>query len=155
MSRRGVIDWGALEQQIAELFTSDCDPYGVAAAVLFDKPVSAVSQDDRDIVKRVFVRVAIRRGLGSLDLAAQELRRAADALHEVGSAVVAEDLLADDRNAILADKLRENLRSKAQIKKMGAKDVTIHECDPRCTGTLVHDEFTACPVHDASARGRR
>jgi hypothetical protein len=175
MSRRGVIDWGVLERQLAELFTPDCDPYGASAAALFDKPVSAVSQNDRDIVKRVFVRIAIRRGLGSLDLAAQALRRAADALHEVGSAVVAEDLLADDRNAILADKLRENLRSKAQVKKiategfeicvhalaeMGAADVTIERgqhalSDERCTGTLVHDEFTACPVHDVPARGRR
>lgn len=85
------------------------------------------------------------------------------------------------RNAILAAKLRENQRSPDQLRsisadgfelcvralaKLGAADVTIHECgksalgeEPwaaddglRCTGTLVHDEFTACPVHDRRGR---
>ena len=71
------------------------------------------------------------------------LRRAADKFHEVVSALAAEDLLADAHNKIVAEKLRESLRSRGQIKQiaadgfelcvralaeMGAPDVTIHEC---------------------------
>jgi hypothetical protein len=113
-----------------------------------------------------------------------------DMFHEVGSAISAADLVANCRNPMLANKLREKLRTSAQIKKitadgfelciralasMGATDVTIHECgksalgeEPwsgsdedvtkipmRCTGTLVHDEFTLCPVHDVPKGGRR
>jgi len=143
------IDWSALEQQLSALFTPGCDPYGAAAAVLFDKLESAVTQDDRDLVKRVFMRVAARRGLGAGGKIEQALRRAADMLHEVGSAAAAEDLVADSRNAVLADKLRKNLRSRDQIKKitadgfelcvralaeMGATDVTIHECGEQAFG---------------------
>lgn len=45
----------------------------------------------------------------------QALRRAADLFHEVGSAIAADDLIADCRNAKLADKLRENQRSHDQL----------------------------------------
>lgn len=105
------------------------------------------------------------------------LRRAADLFHEIGSALAADALVATTRNVVLAEKLRENQRSADQLRsiaadgfelcvralsQMGAKDVTIHECgtsahgeepwgsDDRamCTGTLVHDEYTSCPVHD-------
>ena len=139
-------DWGALDQQIATLFTPDCDPYGAGAAVLFDKEQDAVTQDDRDLTKRVFMCIAARRGMGAGGKIEQALRRSADALHEIGSAIATEGLIADCRNAILADKLHEKLRSRDQIKKivadgfelcvraladLGAKDVTIHECDAR------------------------
>ncbi len=48
----------------------------------------------------------------------QVLRQVADLFHEVGSAIAAEDLIADCRNAKLADKLRENQRSHDQLKKL-------------------------------------
>lgn len=105
------------------------------------------------------------------------LRRAADLFHEIGSSIAAADLVTDCRNAVLADKLRENLRTPAQLRALtadgfelcvralaasGAADVTIHECgtsafgeepwgdreDARCTGALVHDQLSLCPVHD-------
>ena len=132
------------EAQLAELFTPGCDPYHAGAAVLLDKPPSAVSQDDRDLVKRVFTRIAARRG--DMLESVPTLRRTADLFHEVGSAVAAEDLIADCRNAILADALRAKLRSRDQIKSLtaegfelcvralaalGATDVTIHECGDR------------------------
>lgn len=107
----------------------------------------------------------------------QVLRRSADLFHEIGSALAVEPLLADARNAILAEKLRENRRSPDQLRsisaegfelcvralaQLGAADVTIHECGASalgeapwgpddgltCTGSLVHDEYTTCPVHD-------
>lgn len=113
-------------------------------------------------------------GTGTIE---QALRRSADLFHEIGSALAVEPLLADARNVILVEKLRENRRSSDQLRsisaegfelcvralaQLGAADVTIHECGPSafgeapwepddgatCTGTLVHDEFTACPVHD-------
>jgi len=162
------VDWEAV-------FTADCDPYGAGASVLFDKLPDAVTQDDRDLVKRVFMHIAARRGMGAGGPFEQALRRAADLFHEVGSSATAEDLVADCRNAILANSLRSKLRSRDQVKRitadgfelcvlalaeMGASDVTIHECgeaalgeqpweEPMtCTGSLVHDEFTACPLHD-------
>jgi hypothetical protein len=111
----------------------------------------------------------------------QALRRSADLFHEVASALAVDRLLANVRNAVLVDKLRESRRSSEQLRsisaggfelcvralaQMGAADVTIHECgvsalgeEPwgadagaTCTGTLVHDEFTVCPVHDRDGR---
>ena len=81
----------------------------------------------------------------------QALRLAADKFHEVVSAIVAEDLLIDDRNTItiVAQKLRESLRSRDQIKRIaadgfelcvralaeiGAPDVTVHECGDQAFG---------------------
>jgi hypothetical protein len=79
----------------------------------------------------------------------QALRDAADRFHEIVSAIAAKDLLADTRNAKIADSLREKLRSRDQIKKiavdgfescvralaaMGAPDVTIHECGDHALG---------------------
>lgn len=106
----------------------------------------------------------------------QILRRASDLFAEIGSALSAEALLGNARTVAVTDKIREkltqNLRTSDQLRKIaatgfelcvralaerGASDVTIHECGtttPRavlpmgCTGTLVHDEYTACPVHD-------
>jgi hypothetical protein len=46
---------------LATLFVPGCDPYKVAASVLLGKPPEAVTQDDRDIVKRVFMHVAACR----------------------------------------------------------------------------------------------
>lgn len=69
--------------------------------------------------------------------------------HEVVSALSAEDLLAGCRNAVVAEKLRENLRTRDQIRRiasdgfelcvralaeMGAADVTIHECGKSALG---------------------
>lgn len=74
------------------------------------------------------------------------LRGAADMFHEIVSAFSAEDLNADCRNAIIATTLRENLRSRDQLRRIaadgfelcvralaaaGAPDVTIHECGER------------------------
>jgi hypothetical protein len=136
-------DWSVLEQRLEALFTPDCDPYAAGAAALFDKAEDAITQDERDLTKRVFMRIAARRGMGADGYIVQALRLAADKLHAVGSAIAAEDLIAGCRNEILASKLRENLRSHDQIKRitadgfelcvralaeMGASDVTIHEC---------------------------
>lgn len=162
-----------LEERFKKLFTSGCDPYGVGATVLFDKP--SITLEERHLVKLVFMHMAACRGY----LAGESsLRSAADMFHEVGAAFAAEELLVDVRNAKLADSLRKNLRTCDQIKKiasdgfelcvralaaMGAPDVTIHECGDqvlgeqpwndrdeavKCTGTIVHNEFTSCPVHD-------
>jgi hypothetical protein len=83
-----VSDVWPFEARLVELFTPGCDPYRAGAAALFDKKPEAVTQDDRDAVKRVYMRIA--------------------ACHR--------DHAAADRMA--------------------------------CTGSLVHDEFTFCPVHD-------
>jgi hypothetical protein len=175
------------DQQLSELFTEGCDPYEVAARALFGGP----SPDVRDLVKRVFMHVAAQRAKFAISKIEPTLRRAADLFHEVGSAIAADDLLPTCKNEILAGKLRENVRSRDQVKHiaadgfelcvlaladLGAKDVTVHECgriafgeepwDDRgiredvtkipmsCTGTLVHDEFTPCPVHDHDRRNR-
>jgi hypothetical protein len=77
------------------------------------------------------------------------LRGAADMFHEIVSAFYSEDLLADRRNAIIEEKLRESLRSRDQLRRvavngfelcvralaeMGASDVTIHECGKQALG---------------------
>ena len=80
------------EAQLDELFAPDCDPYRAGAAALFSKDPQAVTQEDRDVLKRVFMRIAARR-------------RECEAV---------------DRMA--------------------------------CTGSLVHDEYTVCPVHDSRQR---
>ena len=137
---------GNFEQRLDALFAPGCDPYKVGASILFDKPADAISQDDRYLMKMVFMHMAARRGY----LAGEpSLRSAADMFHEVGSAFAAEDLLVDVRNAKIADSLRKNLRTRDQIKKiahdgfelcvralagMGAADVTIHECGKQALG---------------------
>lgn len=69
--------------------------------------------------------------------------------HEIVSAFSSEDLLADCKNAVVAEKLRDNLRTRDQIRriaadgfelcvralaKMGAPGVTIHECSEQALG---------------------
>ena len=138
--------WDVLERRLDTLFVPGCDPYRIGAAILFDKPSDMISQDERDIMKRVFMRMAARRGYTAGE---PSLRSAADMFHEVGAALSAEELLVDVRNAKLADSLRKNLRTRDQIKKiatdgfelcvralaeMGATDVTIHECGKQSLG---------------------
>jgi len=174
--------------QLAALFPAGCDPYKAAAQALFGE--TDPPEDLRDLIKRVFMHVADRRGYLRSE---QTLGRASELFHEIGSAIAADDLLPTCKNEVLAAKLRENMRSRDQIKKitadgfelcvlalanMGAKNVTVHECgriafgeEPwgskeedednetkipsRCTGTLVHDEYTPCPVHDRPRRSPR
>ena len=77
------------------------------------------------------------------------LRRAADMFHEIVSALASKDRLPKTQNAIVADKLRANLRSPDQIQKiavdgfelcvralaeLGAAGITIHECGPAAFG---------------------
>lgn len=77
----------------------------------------------------------------------QALRDAADRFHEIGMAISAETL--SPNNAILAEKIRENRRTPAQLSRiaadgfelcvralgaMGASDVTIHECGEAALG---------------------
>ena len=137
---------GNFERRLNALFAPGCDPYKVGASILFDKPADEISQDDRYLMKMVFMHMAARRGY----LAGEpSLRRAADLFHEVGSALAAEELLVDVHNVKIADSLRENLRTHDQIKKiatggfelcvralaeMGATDVTIHECGEKALG---------------------
>jgi hypothetical protein len=139
-----VVDWAAIEQKLSSLFAPGCDPYRAGAAALLAKSPDAISQDERDIVKRVYMHIAARRGQSE-----QTARRAADMFHEILSALSAENLIADSRNAIMADKLREKTRSRDQLMKlagegfelcvrslaaMGASDVTIHECGEEAFG---------------------
>jgi hypothetical protein len=85
----------------------------------------------------------------ALPMTEQALRRSADLLHEIVSALSAETLLTEARNAIVAEKLRENLRSPDQLRRiaadgfelcvralveMGASNVTIHECGASALG---------------------
>lgn len=76
----------------------------------------------------------------------EALRQASEKFHEIVSAFSSADLLASARNAVIADKLRDNLRSIDQLRRiaadgfelcvraladLGAPDVTIHECGDR------------------------
>lgn len=145
---------GGSERRLDALFTSDCDLYRAGAAALFDKPSDAITQDERDVVKRVFMRIAARRGLRSKDEGArggseQALHRASEMFHEILSAFSSADLLTDRKNAVVAEKLKENLRSSDQIRRIaadgfelcvralaavGAPGVTIHECGESAFG---------------------
>jgi hypothetical protein len=135
------------------LFVAGCDPYKVAAVVLLGKPSEAVTQDDRDFVKRVFMHVAARRDEIVRGENEKPLRQAADMFHEIGSALSVEEILGDAHNANMTEKLREslreNLRSPDQLRKVatdgfelcvraladvGAVDVTIHECGESALG---------------------
>lgn len=73
----------------------------------------------------------------------QALRRASEMFHEIMSAISSKDLLVNCQNTVVAEKLKQNLRSRDQIRKiatdgfevcvlalsaLGAPDVTIHEC---------------------------
>ena len=79
----------------------------------------------------------------------QALRRASEMFHEIVSAFSSEDLLAGCLNAVVAEKLRENLRTRDQIRRIavdgfelcvralaaaGAPGVTIHECGGQALG---------------------
>ena len=79
----------------------------------------------------------------------QALGRASEMFHEIVSAFSSEDLLAGCRNAVVAEKLRENLRTRDQIRRIavdgfelcvrvlaaaGAPGVTIHECGDQALG---------------------
>jgi len=139
--------WKALEQQLDTLFAPGCDPYRAGASLLRNKSPEAITQDERDLVKSVVMRVLrIRSGAVS---EIETLRRSADLFHEIGSALAADALTADARNAIFAEKLRENQRSPDQLRKIasdgfelcvralaaaGASDVTIHECGVQALG---------------------
>ena len=140
------IDWLSRERCFDVLFTSSCDPYQVGAAALLNKHPSAITQDERETMKRVFMRVAARRGEKEKE---QTICRASEMFHEIVSAFSSEDLLAGCRNAVVAAKLRENLRTRDQIRRIaadgfdlcvrslaaaGAPDVTIHECGDQALG---------------------
>jgi hypothetical protein len=75
--------------------------------------------------------------------AEQALQRASELFHEIMSAISSKDLLVGCKNDVIAEKLKENLRTRDEIRKiaadgfevcvlalseMGASDVTIHEC---------------------------
>jgi hypothetical protein len=135
------------EQRLNDLFTPDCDPYRAGAAALFDKAPEAISQDERDVVKRVFMRMAMRRAVNQV----QALGHAAKLFHEIAGAIYAELRFAQGAagktlNAVIAEKLRGDLRSPDQLRAiaadgfelcvrelhaLGAPDVTIHECGER------------------------
>jgi hypothetical protein len=52
------------EAQLDALFMPGCDPYRVGAAALFSKDPQAVTQEERDALKRVFMRILVRRREG-------------------------------------------------------------------------------------------
>jgi len=134
------------EKRLDELFSSDCDPYQAGAAALLDKEPEAITQDERDVVKRVFMRM-LRRRVTRHDGEEQVFRRASGIFHEIVSAISSEDILAEPRvNAVIQEKLQKKLRSREQLRsiacdgfelcvralaEMGAADVTIHECSER------------------------
>lgn len=77
------------------------------------------------------------------------LRRASEMFHEILSAIASKDLLAGCKNSVISEKLKENLRTEDQIRKiaadgfevcvlalsvLGASDVTIHECGSTAFG---------------------
>lgn len=135
------------ERKLAELFVRGCDPYLTAATVLFAKPFDEVTLQERDVVKSVFMRILLLRHDFVSEL--EVLRRASNLFHEIGSSLAADALIADTRNAKLAEKLRENQRSPDQLRSIsadgfelcvralaaaGAPDVTIHECGTSAAG---------------------
>ena len=112
MTRSANIDWSALEQHLDSLFTADCDPYQAGAAVLLSKSTKEVTQDEREVVKLVFMRILMRRTEKE-----QTLRRAADMFHEIVSAISSDNLLDKPRvNSVIAEKLRGNVRSREQLR---------------------------------------
>lgn len=79
----------------------------------------------------------------------QALRQASEMFHEILSAISTKDILAGCKNSVVAEKLKENLRTEDQIRKiaadgfevcvlalsvLGASDVTIHECGTAALG---------------------
>lgn len=134
------------------LFVAGCDPYRVAASVLFSKPSEAVTEDDRDRVKRVFMHMAAQRDEITRDVREKPLRRAADMFHEIGAAYEARRLLDRDGHKlpqVMYDDFTKKLRAPPEIMKlssdgfelcvralaaMGAADVTIHECGSQALG---------------------
>ena len=77
------------------------------------------------------------------------LRRASEMFHEIMSAISSKDLLVGCQNVVVVEKLKENLRSRDQIRKiaadgfevcvralsvLGDPDVTIHECGSTALG---------------------
>jgi len=142
-------DQASTWRRLEALFSLGGDPYLAGAAALLSRAPDEVTQDERDLVERVFARVAVARGEELLGKSVQVLRRAADLFHEIGSALAAEALLTDVRNAVLAASLRENQRSSDQLRAItadgfelcvralaaaGAPDVTIHECGASAFG---------------------
>lgn len=147
---------------------------------LFGQPEGTVPQELRDFVKRVFMRVAARRDEPTLRRAASLFHEvgssiSADALLPTcHNEVLAAKMRGNQRSPDQIKKLTADGFELCVIAlaNMGAKDVTIHECgklafgeEPwaakddnvtkipmQCTGTLVHDEFTPCPVHDRRSR---
>jgi hypothetical protein len=59
------------------------------------------------------------------------LRSAADMFHEIGAAIAAESLVADCRNAVLAEKLRVKLRSRVQLGKIASDGFDL--CSRACS----------------------
>lgn len=90
----------------------------------------------------------------------QALRRASEMFHEILSAISSKDLLTGCKNAVVVEKLKENLRSRDQIRKiaadgfevcvlalskMGAPGVTIHECGASALGEEPWDQGSDDP----------
>jgi hypothetical protein len=76
----------------------------------------------------------------------QALQRASEMFHEILSAISSKDLLAGCKNDVIAEKLKGNLRTRDEIRKiaadgfevcvlalsaMGAPGVTVHECSDK------------------------
>jgi hypothetical protein len=140
-------DLNAREKQIDALFARESDPYWAGVAALFGKPVDAVTLDERDLVKRVFLRILKRRSDYVSEV--EVLQRVSGMFHEIMSAISSKDLLARCQNAVVTEKLKENLRTEDQIRKIaangfeacvmalsvaGAPDVMIHECGSTALG---------------------
>jgi len=140
-------DGSEREKQIEALFERQSDPYRAGAAAIFDKVADAVTPEERDLVKRVFLRVLKRRPEYVSEI--EVLRRASEMFHEIVSSISSKDLLANCKNSIVAEKLKENLRTRDQIRKIaaegfdvcvralsvaGAPGVTIHECGDSALG---------------------
>ena len=109
------------EKQIDALFAREADPYRAGAIALFGASSDtwdAAAHAERDLVKRVFLRILTRRSdyVSEIEI----LKRVSEMFHEIVSSISSKDLLANCKNAALAEQLKENLRTRDEIRKIAA-----------------------------------
>ena len=137
-------------KQLDALFAREADPYRAGAIALFGKTsdmMDAESLAERALVKNVFLRILTRRSDYVSEI--EVLKKVSEMFHEIASSISSKDLLANCKNATLAEKLKENLRTRDEIRKIaatgfetcvmalsvaGVPGATIHECGSSALG---------------------
>ena len=137
-------------KQLDALFAREADPYRAGAIALFGKTsdtMDTAALAERALVKNVFLRILKGRSDYVSEVAV--LRRASEMFHEILSAISSKDLLAGCKNSVVSEKLKENLRTEDQIRKIaadgfeacvlalsvaGVPGVSIHECGSTALG---------------------